>query len=102
MCTASALAPSILALSGFRFVTAIAAAAGMVISRAIVRDLADGHEAAILMFSPDAGDGGRADPGAQPGWRDPGVCILAVDFRRDGDLWRDLLRAGLPAAAGYA
>lgn len=49
MCTASALAPSILALSGFRFVTAIAAAAGMVIPRAIVRDLADGHEAAILM-----------------------------------------------------
>lgn len=48
-CVASALAPSILALSGFRFVTAIAAAAGMVIPRAIVRDLADGHEAAILM-----------------------------------------------------
>ena len=48
-CAASALAPSILALSGFRFVTAIAAAAGMVIPRAVVRDLADGHEAAILM-----------------------------------------------------
>ena len=48
-CVASALAPSILALSGFRFVTAIAAAAGMVIPRAIVRDLADGHEAAILL-----------------------------------------------------
>lgn len=48
-CAASALAPSILALSAYRFVTAIAAAAGMVIPRAIVRDLADGHEAAILM-----------------------------------------------------
>ncbi len=48
-CAASALSPSILALSGFRFLTAIAAAAGMVIPRAIVRDLADGHEAAILM-----------------------------------------------------
>ncbi|MGH7154500.1 MAG: multidrug effflux MFS transporter, partial [Acetobacteraceae bacterium] len=48
-CVACALAPNILALSGFRFVSAIAAAAGMVIPRAVVRDLADGHEAAVLM-----------------------------------------------------
>ena len=48
-CAACALAPSILALSGFRFLSAVAAAAGMVIPRAVVRDLADGHAAAVLM-----------------------------------------------------
>ncbi|MGH7209911.1 MAG: Bcr/CflA family efflux MFS transporter, partial [Acetobacteraceae bacterium] len=48
-CVACALAPSILLLAVFRFVSAIAAAASMVIPRAVVRDLADGHAAAILM-----------------------------------------------------
>lgn len=48
-CVACALAPSILFLAAFRFLAAIAAAASMVIPRAVVRDLADGHEAAILM-----------------------------------------------------
>ncbi|HEY5302200.1 MAG TPA: multidrug effflux MFS transporter [Acetobacteraceae bacterium] len=48
-CVACALAPSILLLAAFRFVSAIAAAASMVIPRAVVRDLADGHAAAILM-----------------------------------------------------
>ncbi len=48
-CAACALAPSILFLSGFRFVSAVAASAGMVIPRAVVRDLADGHAAAVLM-----------------------------------------------------
>jgi DHA1 family bicyclomycin/chloramphenicol resistance-like MFS transporter len=48
-CAACALAPSILWLSGFRFVSAVAASAGMVIPRAVVRDLADGHAAAVLM-----------------------------------------------------
>ncbi len=48
-CAACALAPSIAALSLFRFLAAIAAAAGMVIPRAVVRDLAEGHEAAVLM-----------------------------------------------------
>ena len=48
-CAACALAPSIAVLSGFRFLSAVAAAAGMVIPRAVVRDLADGHEAAVLM-----------------------------------------------------
>ncbi|MDQ2803320.1 MAG: MFS transporter, partial [Pseudomonadota bacterium] len=48
-CAACALAPNILFLSAFRFVSAIAASAGMVIPRAVVRDLADGHAAAVLM-----------------------------------------------------
>jgi DHA1 family bicyclomycin/chloramphenicol resistance-like MFS transporter len=48
-CAACALSPSILVLSVFRFLAAVAAAAGMVIPRAVVRDLADGHAAAILM-----------------------------------------------------
>jgi len=48
-CAACALAPSILALSAFRVVAAIAASAGMVIPRAMVRDLADGHEAARML-----------------------------------------------------
>jgi len=48
-CVACALAPSILLLAAFRFVSAVAAAASMVIPRAVVRDLADGHAAAILM-----------------------------------------------------
>ncbi|MGA9867427.1 MAG: multidrug effflux MFS transporter [Acetobacteraceae bacterium] len=48
-CVACALAPSILFLAAFRFVSAVAAAASMVIPRAVVRDLADGHAAAILM-----------------------------------------------------
>ncbi len=48
-CIACALSPSILWLSGFRFLSAVAASAGMVIPRAVVRDLADGHQAAVLM-----------------------------------------------------
>jgi DHA1 family bicyclomycin/chloramphenicol resistance-like MFS transporter len=48
-CVACALAPSILWLSAFRFLSAVAAAASMVIPRAVVRDLADGHQAAVLM-----------------------------------------------------
>ncbi len=48
-CAACALAPSILALSAFRVIAAIAASAGMVIPRAMVRDLADGHEAARML-----------------------------------------------------
>lgn len=48
-CAACALAPSILALSGWRVVAAIAASAGMVIPRAMVRDLADGHAAAVML-----------------------------------------------------
>ncbi|MDE2007651.1 MAG: multidrug effflux MFS transporter [Rhodospirillales bacterium] len=48
-CAACALAPSILALSLLRVVAAVAASAGMVIPRAMVRDLAEGHEAARLL-----------------------------------------------------
>ncbi len=44
-----ALAPSLAWLAVFRAVGAIGASAGMVIPRAMVRDLADGHSAAILM-----------------------------------------------------
>ncbi len=44
-----AVAPSILWLSVFRAVAAIGGSAGMVIPRAMVRDLADGHAAARLM-----------------------------------------------------
>ncbi|KAF1005388.1 MAG: Bicyclomycin resistance protein [Pseudomonas fluorescens] len=44
-----ALAPSIEALIGFRALQAFGACAGMVIPRAIVRDLYTGHEAARLM-----------------------------------------------------
>ena len=44
-----ALAPSIEVLIGFRAVQAFGACAGMVIPRAIVRDLYTGHEAARLM-----------------------------------------------------
>lgn len=44
-----ALAPSLTALAIFRAVAAFGASAGMVIARAVVRDLADGQEAAIMM-----------------------------------------------------
>ncbi len=48
-CAACALAPSILALSGFRVIAAVAASAGMVIPRAMVRDIADGPAAAAML-----------------------------------------------------
>ena len=44
-----ALAPGIGTLSAFRFIAAFGGSAGMVIPRAMVRDLADGHAAARLM-----------------------------------------------------
>lgn len=44
-----ALAPSLLLLSVFRAVAAVGASAGTVIPRAVVRDLATGHQAAVLM-----------------------------------------------------
>lgn len=44
-----ALAPDLISLSVLRFVAAFGGSASMVIPRAIVRDLADGHEAAKLM-----------------------------------------------------
>ena len=44
-----ALAPNLVVLAAMRFVGAIGASAGMVISRAVVRDLAEGTRAAILM-----------------------------------------------------
>ena len=44
-----ALAPSLTALAIFRAVAAFGASAGMVIARAMVRDLADGEAAAIMM-----------------------------------------------------
>jgi DHA1 family bicyclomycin/chloramphenicol resistance-like MFS transporter len=44
-----ALAPGLGWLAVFRALSAIGASAGMVIARAMVRDLADGHHAAIMM-----------------------------------------------------
>ena len=44
-----ALAPDIWTLSGLRFIAAFGGSASMVIPRAMVRDLADGHAAARLM-----------------------------------------------------
>ena len=44
-----ALAPTLTVLAMLRFVGAIGASAGMVISRAVVRDLAEGQRGAILM-----------------------------------------------------
>ena len=44
-----ALAPSLGALAGFRLVAAFGASAGMVIARAVVRVLAEGQAAAIMM-----------------------------------------------------
>jgi DHA1 family bicyclomycin/chloramphenicol resistance-like MFS transporter len=44
-----ALAPSLTALAVFRAIAAFGASAGTVLTRAMVRDLADGEEAAILM-----------------------------------------------------
>jgi DHA1 family bicyclomycin/chloramphenicol resistance-like MFS transporter len=44
-----ALAPSLTILAIFRAVAAFGASAGMVISRAVVRDLSEGHAAAIMM-----------------------------------------------------
>ena len=44
-----ALAPSLTWLAIFRAVAAIGASAGMVVPRAMVRDLAEGHHAAIMM-----------------------------------------------------
>jgi DHA1 family bicyclomycin/chloramphenicol resistance-like MFS transporter len=44
-----ALAPSLTLLAIFRAIAAIGASAGMVVPRAMVRDLAEGHHAAILM-----------------------------------------------------
>jgi MFS transporter, DHA1 family, multidrug resistance protein len=48
-CLGCALAPSMTWLAAFRFVSAFAASASMVIPRAVVRDLADGQVAGILM-----------------------------------------------------
>ncbi len=48
-CLGCALAPTIGWLAAFRALSAIGASAGMVIPRAIVRDLAEGHAAAVLM-----------------------------------------------------
>ncbi len=48
-CIGCVLAPSIGWLAFFRALSAFAASASMVIPRAVVRDLADGHAAAILM-----------------------------------------------------
>jgi DHA1 family bicyclomycin/chloramphenicol resistance-like MFS transporter len=48
-CLGCALSPSIQWLAAFRVLAAIGASAGMVIPRAVVRDLADGHAAAVLM-----------------------------------------------------
>ncbi len=48
-CLGCALAPTIGWLSAFRALSAIGASAGMVIPRAVVRDLAEGHAAAVLM-----------------------------------------------------
>jgi DHA1 family bicyclomycin/chloramphenicol resistance-like MFS transporter len=44
-----ALSPSIAAMSGWRFFAALGASASMVIPRAIVRDISEGHAAARLM-----------------------------------------------------
>jgi DHA1 family bicyclomycin/chloramphenicol resistance-like MFS transporter len=44
-----ALAPDLVSLSAFRFLAAVGGSASMVIPRAMVRDLADGHAAARLM-----------------------------------------------------
>ena len=44
-----ALSPSIAWLATWRFVAAIGASASMIVPRAMVRDLADGHDAARLM-----------------------------------------------------
>ena len=46
---AGALSTSLTMLTVLRFVAAIGASAGMVVSRAIVRDVAEGHQGAILM-----------------------------------------------------
>jgi DHA1 family bicyclomycin/chloramphenicol resistance-like MFS transporter len=48
-CLCCALAPSIEWLAAFRALAAIGASAGMVIPRAMVRDLASGHAAAVLL-----------------------------------------------------
>jgi len=48
-CLGCALAPTIGWLTAFRALSAIGASAGMVIPRAVVRDLAEGHAAAVLM-----------------------------------------------------
>lgn len=48
-CIGCALAPDIFWLSVFRAISALGASAGSVIPRAVVRDLADGHEAARIL-----------------------------------------------------
>lgn len=48
-CIGCALAPDIVWLAGFRAVAAVGASAGMVIPRAVVRDAAEGHKAAVMM-----------------------------------------------------
>lgn len=48
-CAGCALAPDITTLSIFRTISAFGGAAGMVIPRAVVRDIAEGHAAARIM-----------------------------------------------------
>src|SRR5262249_28821142 len=48
-CLGCALAPTIQWLAAFRALAAVGASAGMVIPRAMVRDLAEGHAAAVLL-----------------------------------------------------
>src|SRR3990167_156681 len=60
---ACALAPSLEWLIGARFVQALGGCAGMVVSRAVVRDLCDPINSAKA-FSQDVGDGAGPDPRA--------------------------------------
>ena len=85
-----------------------AASAGMVIPRAVVRDLADGHAGGHPDVAADAGDGRRADPGAHDRRRRAGVRPLALS---SSGSWRCTARSAasmvwrLPAgdaAAGTA
>ena len=81
-----AVAPSAPALMGLRFVQGLAGAGGVVIARAVVRDLHSGAAAVRLFSLAHARHRPRADPrparrrpGAQPSRRWRGIfCVLAV------------------------
>jgi DHA1 family bicyclomycin/chloramphenicol resistance-like MFS transporter len=108
-CAACALAPSILALIGLNFVQAFGSCAGIVISRAIVRDLYSGADAArfysllMLVFgvAPIVAPLVGGQLLAAGGWRAPfialaalGALCLLIASRVPDTLPRDLRRRG--------
>ncbi len=96
----AALAPNLEVLAVLRFVGAIGASAGMVISRAIVRRSRQGTRVRYPDVTTYAGDGRRPNSGTKPGRRVPDIRELAVHLLVPGAVWRVMCGAGVAHIAG--